>query len=317
MRIRHSKRYDFGFDNKEHNRSLGQNDVIFNDSRYMSIWDGPILSFYLINNKNGKTEGLVRFHGDKTVAWSPYRAPFASLLFTGDITFEVLREFIGYINETLKKYGYRKVYLKHYPDFYSPDMPNKVISALVFGGYQLKTTDINHHIILGDKPFSSLIHPMQKRRIKKCEDNEFKFTIHDIQDTGSVYKKIQSFRLQKNIPLNIDLNTVKILFEKFPDHYKFCSVSDGKDIVAASIILKINNRVLYNFLPASNLTYSTSSPMVYLIRHMYEYARKENFKYLDLGISSINNEPQTDLIKFKERLGGIASVKFTLEKTLS
>jgi hypothetical protein len=55
--------------------------------------------------------------------------------------------------------------------------------------------------------------------------------------------------------------------------------------------------------------------MAFLIQNLYEFAVSNHYKYIDLGVSSIRNQPQSGLITFKENLGGIPGIKFHLEKT--
>jgi lipid II:glycine glycyltransferase (peptidoglycan interpeptide bridge formation enzyme) len=102
----------------------------------------------------------------------------------------------------------------------------------------------------------------------------------------------------------------------FPGKYKFFSVSNGKDIIAATICVHVNRRVLYNFLPAHDEMYKKFSPVVYLMHGIHHYAQNEKFKLIDLGISSVHGKPQTGLIKFKERLGGKAISKLTFVKEI-
>jgi CelD/BcsL family acetyltransferase involved in cellulose biosynthesis len=116
--------------------------------------------------------------------------------------------------------------------------------------------------------------------------------------------------------LNIKLQALKALVSKLPDHYKLFSLSSNGDIIACTITVVTGKDVLYYFLPAHNPKYDTYSPMVYLLKKIYEYARKHQFKYLDLGISSIENKPQPDLIKFKERMGGITTSKLLFSRNL-
>ena len=77
-----------------------------------------------------------------------------------------------------------------------------------------------------------------------------------------------------------------------------------------------NHKILYNYLPASIDEYKAFSPMVMIMENVYNYAKKEQYSFIDLGISSINGVLQKGLIQFKERIGGVFSEKTTFSKIL-
>jgi len=248
------------------------------------------------------------------VAWSPLQAPFASLYFIEDIKFEIIRKFVRLMISYLEDQGISTICLKHYPDFYSIHPPDKLITALLFEGFQIRQTDINHFLKINDHSFESMAHTMQQRRIRKCTKLGYKFCHHSNNDLEIVFRKIREFRIQKNIPINIELNTLNHLMKRFPNHYRLFSVQDQDRIIAATCAVAVNQRTLYNFLPASDEKYKMTSPMVYLIKNLFDYAKSNHYSYIDLGVSSIDNQPQSGLINFKENLGGITGIKFQFEK---
>ncbi len=317
MQTEISKRYLFLIEEKQTGQQPDDPIFIFNDFRYLSLWPEKIISFYLKNNVTGKMAGFCHFQCDEKTASSPFQAPFASIYLNEDIRFEIYTRFIHLMTDHLKHQGYAKIYLKHYADFYSPYPPDKLITALFFEGFQIVQTDINHYLKVTDQLFDKVVHPMQKRRIKKCIRCRHIFKQHSNNELESVFRKIQDLRMQKNIPVNISLNKLKALFTQFPDRYHLFSVQDGEKIIAATCMVSVNAATLYNFLPASDENYKSSSPMVYLIKNIYEFAQKNHYRFLDLGISSIKNQPQSGLIAFKEHLGGIPGIKFQLEKILA
>jgi hypothetical protein len=299
------------------NKSIPVSDdpvFLFNDEKYLSLWPGKIISSYLINTSRDSIAGFCHFHCQGNSALSPFQAPFASVCLKEYISSEVLSKFIHLMSNQLSQLGYSRIYLKHYPDFYSGYSSAKLLTALCFDGFLIKQADINHYLKISQLPFESIIHPMQRRRIKKCIRNHYQFKSNPNNDLDLVFRKIQDFRMQKNIPVNISYDSLNLLFARFPERYHLYSVLDGDRIIAATCAVSVNKKVLYNFLPASDAEYSSTSPMVYLIKNVYEIGRRNRYRFLDLGVSSINHQPQFGLIAFKEHLGGTPGVKFQLEK---
>ncbi len=315
MRIHYSKKYDFCVEEASGAQDVISRNLLYNDYNYLSVWPGKFFSFYLINKSKDEVNGLLQVRIDHHNAWSPYKAPFSSFYFSRNTVLPAMIAFIDFCIQQLRELGVNKIYLKHYPDFYTSHSPDKIISAIFFSGFQINTTDINHHLVL-DQPFESLIDPMQKRRLNKCIRLAFKYNLAPNNETESVFRKIQMFRSQKKIPVNIDMKEIKELVKRFPDDYQAVTVTDNDQVIAASLTVKVNEQVIYQFLPASDPAYNSSSPMVFLIKGLYTHALSGGFKYIDMGVSSLNGKPQSDLIRFKERLGCKTGMKFSFIKSL-
>jgi hypothetical protein len=304
---------------EETRQPAGEGDpvLIFNDFQYLALNPKKLISFYLKNRQTGYVAGFCHFQCVKADAWSPLLAPFASIYLKKEIDFHLIGVFIRSMTGYLEKQGISRIHLAHYPDIYSVIPPDKLIAALLFEGFQIKQTDINHYLKISEQPFEVSVRPMQKRRIRKCEDLGYIFRHHKNNELEILFSRIQEFRMQKNIPVKISMERIRSLVDHFPDRYFLFSVQDKGQIIAATMMVSVNATVLYNFLPASDEAYNTSSPMVYLIRNLYEFAQAKRYKYIDLGVSSIKNQPQSGLITFKENLGGIPGIKFQLEKTFN
>ncbi|MBR9997766.1 MAG: GNAT family N-acetyltransferase [Cyclobacteriaceae bacterium] len=311
-----SKKYIFQAEENQHNPPLTDPVFIFNEIQYLSLWPEKIISCYLRNRHSGSITGFCHFQCENKTAWSLYQAPFASVYLKEDIGFGIIGSFVSSMIDFLGERGISKICLKHYPDFYSVSPPDKLITALLFAGFQIKQTDINHALIISEQPFEVSVHAMQRRRILKCASRGYLFQHHENNELEFLFKKIQELRMQKNIPVKITLERLKVLVDRFPDQYHLFSVQDNGRIIAITLMVSVNSTTLYNFLPASDEKYSTSSPMVYLIKNLYEYALSHHYRYIDLGVSSIKNQPQSGLINFKENLGGVPGIKFLLEKTI-
>jgi len=273
-------------------------------------------SFHILHKLKKQIVGYIRFQiiGDR--AYSPYRAPFGSFTISEVVNFEILSEFNAFIVDYFKNIGIKEIVIKHYPMFYQANTSELIITAMGLNGFAVITIDIDQYITVSDSPFSSIIHSMELRRLNKCKKAGLVFNEHQNTEAELMFNYIDSFRKTRKIPVNIDLKTLISLIHKFPESYRFYSVSMGKEIIAITIVVQVNNSVLYNFLPAHNELYNNYSPMIFLMNGIYEYAAVNNFRFIDLGISSKDGKPQQGLIKFKERLGGKSTSKLTFTKEI-
>jgi hypothetical protein len=291
--------------------------LLYNSQDYLNVWpEIKAYSFYITDKINHEIAGYVRFQVFGDTAFSLYRAPFGSFTISEKVDFRTLHAFIGHISEFFKNIKIKKIEVKHYPAFYQPGMNDEVVAALGLKGFKVSKIDINHHLEISGVDFSSLIHPMEARRLKKNEKAGFVFSQHQNIDAEMLFSTIVSFRQAKKIPVNIDYATLQRLVHAFPDEYRFYSVSRGNEIIATTICIQVNQTVLYNFLPAHDVTYNNYSPMVYLMEGIYNEAAIQETRILDLGISSLEGELQSGLITFKERLGGIPKSKLTFLKVI-
>lgn len=291
--------------------------ALYNHPDYLNIWpELPYISFYAIEKTKYQIAGSIHFQIIEDKAISLMTSPFGSLTFSGKMTSEDALKFIQFIEKTLKNRQVREIMITHYPYYYDPAHAGHVISSFGLSNFRITTVDVNHFIEISDRPFHEKIHTMEARRLKKCERAGFFFKEHANTDAELLFNKIRSFRTARKIPLNIMLKTLEKLVLKFPDKYKFFSVSNKDKIIAASICVKVNHSIFYHFLPAHDDSFNRFSPAVQLMQGIYNYAISKNYLYIDLGISSEEGTPQKGLIAFKERLGAIPASRFSIKKVI-
>lgn len=312
-----SKKYDLIAESDTNKIKLKPVSVLFSNLEYLqAVSSKSLCSFYIYDKIKSYILGIIRFQIDDDTATSLVNAPFGSVILNTQVEFEILDKFIRFFTEYLFDSGVSRIIINHYPWIYNPIQHDKIVSAYGLSGFNVGKVDISHYVQIDSDSLISKLHRMEKRKLSKCKKEGFLFKEHHNKDLNFLFTFIKSFRIKRNIPLNIDLQIIEALISKLPDHYKLFSLNSGNDLIACTIAVKASKDVLYNFLPAHNPKYDAYSPMVYLLEKIYEYAGKHQFKYLDLGISSINNKPQPDLIKFKERMGGITASKFSFLKNL-
>ncbi len=222
-----------------------------------------------------------------------------------------LDEFVFKIIDHLKAKQIDEIIIKSPTNFYLSEVEQTSIQGLLNLGFCIDEEAINHHIVVTDANFDEIIHEMQKRKIKKAKTFNLNFREYKLSEISTVYAFINKCRIQKGVSINISLPQLLNAFKAIPESYKAFVVEMEDNIIAATIAVKVNDQVIYNYLPASDQAYNFLSPMVFLLNGLYAFCQSNNFKVIDLGISTLNNHPQDSLIKFKERMGGIMSKKLT------
>jgi hypothetical protein len=290
---------------------------LYNAPEYVNLWDDfRNTTFLIVNSESHRIAASIHFQIKGNTAVSLNKAPFGSISLFNDVDFDTLSDFMYYIETHLISQGVRIIKVRHYPGIYHPHTYEKVISVLALSGFTVSMIDINQIIEITDDPFDSFIHPMELRKLNKAKKEGIIFTEHQNTEAKIVFNAIDTFRKAKNIPVNIEFDPLMMLMDLFPQNYKLFSVSLKNEMVAATVCVKVKDSILYNFLPAHNRSFNMYSPMVFLMEKIYQYSSQNKIKFIDLGVSSINNNPQKGLIRFKERLGGLTVSKLTFLKEI-
>jgi lipid II:glycine glycyltransferase (peptidoglycan interpeptide bridge formation enzyme) len=85
-------------------------------------------------------------------------------------------------------------------------------------------------------------------------------------------------------------------------------------LLALTIGVVVNSKILYNFLLSAEESYKSYSPTILLLKGVYEYCQGNSYKLYDLGPASDEGIPNYGLITFKQKTGGEASLKMGFEK---
>ena len=124
------------------------------------------------------------------------------------------------------------------------------------------------------------------------------------------------FRSSKNYPLSMSLEGMESLALQFPNEILLFAVKDKNQLVASSICIRLNEKVLYDFYHDHDPHYNTYSPIVLLVKGINDFCYQNRIPLIDLGTSMINGEINVGLNEFKMKLGGRHAVKYSFDKIL-
>jgi len=250
-------------------------------------------------------------------AYSPFRAPFGSIELSDNITIQELEYFIEELEKFLRERRATKFKIVSYPECYVPEKASLLNYCLLKQNYSIITAELNYHLsITSSSDIVSVFHDSERRRYKKCMEQGFEVGIERGSYVQEAFELIKKGRESKGIPLSMKLEEFQKLFKEYSQYYLLFTVKDKNKLVAVATGVKVSSEILYYFLPADDAEYKSFSPTVLLIKGMYDYCKENNIRLLDLGIATADAVPNYGLIKFKEHLGGIPSLKYTFQKTL-
>lgn len=290
---------------------------LFQDARHRAIqsaigWE----SFYVINEKHNRTEAQMHLNITEQTATSPLHAPYGGVDFSDTLPPEVLFGFLEYSGGILKHRDVTQWIIKTPPGIYNPAQAALLQTFLFNLGFQVSNAEVSTLITIDETPFLSKIEQWERRRINQAQQQGLQCSIAACESLQDIYTFIEQCRAERSYQLSISFENLKKTVQTFPDHFILFTVWDGAALAAASVVIKVTETVLYNFLSAHKKSYDHLSPVVLLFNEIYRYGAGSGLKLLDLGTSAFQGKPNFPLLDFKLRLGSIPASKLTFQKTL-
>lgn len=278
--------------------------------------EGEWLCFYLINPTKKSIVAAAFFCVQNGIALSPLKAPFGGIECSDRLPLATLYEFIGELERALRKNNVKCIKLTLYPSLYYPSLHDAITVLLFNHGYQIFNAELGACLAVDDAPLLVRLDGWEKRRWKQALKAKLEFRTPPLKSLDRVYHFILHCRHQRGHSLSMDYPSLLRTVTQFKNNFFLFGVYHEQELIAASIAIQVNSRVLYNFYSAHEKKYDAISPMVFLIHEMHHWCHQQNFKLLDLGTSALEGRPNFSLIDFKLRLGAKPAMKLTFEKML-
>ncbi len=289
--------------------------TLFNHPHHVLLQSNEAISYLLFIEDD--CYGVFHCVIENGIAYSPYKSLFGGFETAKKVDEGAFKIFIDETLRLLKNKNVEVLKITLPSNFFRKPRTKLQRQILLDQGFEKVLKLKNHHIDITNKNLSSHIHEMEKRKLKKCNSEGLAFYEESADMLPVLYNFISVCRKEKNQPLNISLEQLQLSMNAFPDRYFIFSVKLNNEFFAVTIAVKVNDNVLYNFLPASPIKFNYLSPMVKLIEGLYNFGRQQKFKYLDLGVSTTRDgKDQETLLAFKKHMGGQRSFKVMLEKKL-
>lgn len=280
------------------------NEYWFNDELFLSSKNFKTKHCYLLDI-NKSVLGYIAVSEKNDIYSSPIFGTFAGFDCVQNLTFE---EKDYFIKSVLALFNSNNFSLKMPPDFLLSD-DFGWNQNLINNGFVIKYTELNFHIELSNFNIS-MIHKSALRRLKKCELAGFIFEEWQNPSIEFCYQFITKARFRKGFPMSMSLEKFIEMFIVYSDRYfVFRILNTQNETIALSVVVKINEEILYNFYPADDENYLHFSPSVMLHLGIIEYAKSNNYLFFDLGIATDKGIRNEGLITFKKHLGAIEGFK--------
>jgi hypothetical protein len=292
---------------------------LFNEERHRHAQSGGDLrwvTFYLLRTEGKKIVAVIHFFVSDGIALSPFKAPFGSVEFSKKIVAKDLFEFLGNVEEALKSKGVDAIRIKNPPASYGQASSSLLEVLLLNLGYRVDNAEINTAIAVNKTKYDQKVEAWEIRKLRQAEKAKLKFKEVPISLLGEIYEFIHSCRIERNQSLSMILPELMNVANACSGSISLFGVYQQAELAAASISIRVNERILYNFYSAHPRKFDELSPVVILIQGIYGWSQKQDVELIDLGTSALDGLPNFGLLDFKLRLGGQPSTKFCFVKEL-
>ncbi len=273
-------------------------------------------SMYAIRKDKKLIRAQVHFHVADGVALSPYKNPFGSFEFSDAFTPKELFEFIKFTEDELRSKGIKKIQIVSYPQLYHTSRASMLYTFLINHGFNVANAELSACIEVSASVLFDSLSSWEKRKLRQQKKKELKFKRISVEKLRDIFEFIGSCRKERSQDLSMTIGQLEAVVKTFPDSFFLFGVFDGPSFAAASIAIRINKSILYNFYSAHSKQYDMLSPVVGLMEGMYIFCQEESIKLLDLGTSALKGKPNFSLLDFKMHLGAQPTPKFTFTKVL-
>jgi hypothetical protein len=273
-------------------------------------------SAYAIRPDKKLIRAQVHFYIDNGVASSPYKNPFGSFEFADAFTPKELFEFIRFAEGSLRSKKVTQIQIVSYPQLYNQRRSAVLHTFLINQNYLVSEAQLSACIEVSAAVLFESLSSWEKRKLRQQKKTELKFKRLPVEMLRETFDFIGSCRKERNQDLSMTIGQLEAVVKTFPDHFFLFGFFDGRSFAAASIAIRINKCILYNFYSAHSKQYDQLSPVVGLIEGMYLFCQQENITLFDLGTSALRGKPNFSLLDFKIHLGALPTPKLTFTKEL-
>ncbi len=292
-------------------------EVIFNSPSYFDLHKKK-RGFYFQWVEETRILAAIHFTEIATGFWrSPARGTFAGYSLNDGVSLQNLFNFHSAVCGRLKDIGAEKLEIVLPPEAHDSVGFSKQFYVLNSSRFSISSCNLNYSIIVDKKSLIDKMAYGNQKRFRKCERADLVSTRLPNISLGAVYELLKENRASKGHQLSMTLTQLEEMCTLFPESFLLFGVSDGDNLAAAAVCLRISNTILYVFYWGDSSVYASFSPVVRLAAEIYSFCQSEGIEIMDVGTSTEDAVPNFGLINFKNGLGFSESLKISMIKNLT
>lgn len=310
--------FDETFDLQINAFLAAQGNHLFNEPAYFCLHSRSEQDCYaqLVRRSDQRVFATLAFHAnDNGVFVSPGRGTYGGLSLNAEIQLQVLCRFVAAVVAHLQAQGARSVQVRCAPASHDDALLATSVNMLSRLGFQPRKAELNSDMRIDGRAFIDRIDYGNVKRIRKTEREGFVCDQLDGQALPAVHALLVENRRRLGVSISMSPEQVRQMAALFPQRLHLFAVyrdASRRGMVAAALCLALSPKVLYVLYWGDSPDMRSYSPVAMLASHIYAFCVREGFAVLDVGISTLNEEPNFGLVNFKRNLGFTESLKLEM-----
>lgn len=250
---------------------------------------------------------------------SPVRGSFGGLAATSPLTVREQETIFSAILEDLAHRGAQAIAITLPPLAYYSAETSVGLNVLLRMGFSIFGHELAFvRAVSPEESFRSRIDSGNKNKINKCLKAGFVTRkLVGLDELRAAHEVIRLNRAKKDIPLTMEWDGLRQMAEHLPESICAFGCFRGAEMVASSVCVRVDARVLYIFYWGELPGFEPWSPVSLLAQTIYEFAVAEGIRLIDAGVSTLNGVPNYGLLSYKKSLGFIETLKFSVRRIIA
>ena len=297
---------------KDYNLKLPADAYIFNASYFHAVNKSKVDKVHYIIGADSKERFIFSFGELDKKFLAPFSSPFSNPIslkknFSVEQAYGFVKGFIQYAKSNNAKSI--DIYLP--PSIYDFEFDSKFSNCLVNNGFKIEFLDINYSFLLNSINVSNYIETIEhnaRKNLKKSIDSNLEFYKCELDsDKKLAYSVIEKNRKSRGFPLRMTYNQIETTNNVVNINYFL--VKKDNQAIASAIVYDVCSDIALVVYWGNLVEYEEFRPINFLSYNLIQYYINNEYRILDIGISTEYGVPNYGLCNFKESIGCIASTK--------
>ena len=285
------------------------NGTIFHTRKFLSYHSkGKFIDHSLIFYKNKKPLSVLPaveiFESNNKVFVSHPGASMGSFVTPIDLSFKDALQLVSELNKYMKKQKFSSVRITIPSIIYNKRKTNYIDFSLIKHGYEYVKREVSSILILEDSIENNVkkFKPSHRRALRKAQ--RLGLEIKNSEDFNTFYDILKkNLKSRHNVEPTHTVGELLKLKKLFPNNILLQAAFLDNKMIGGVVNFITNNDVVLAFYISHDEAYQEYRPINLLFYEIVKDAINNNFKVLDFGIFTVNEEPNMGLAKFKENFG--------------
>jgi hypothetical protein len=271
---------------------------------------------FLINDDPKPSMGIILGVSDNKLL-SPYSAPFGGIHFShSNIYIDKIEEFAESLKSYFNSNSHSFFKCTFPPTIYGKSFNHKMVNAMARNGFKLETPELTGYVDLDDFNFR-FAQKNSREYYNQALRNKLVFKqVLDNDNQQNIVSLIKENRERSNRKLRMGLEDFKQIETIWNVNYFGVFNTENEMVAGAIFYLFPENKLVFTAIWGDSIVGRGLRAMDFLSFESWSHFKKNEFKYIDLGISTEDDAvPNVGLLRFKETHEATTELRFTLTLT--